>query len=83
MEINNLIGRARIPDKTIIGILSIVGEDETAINLEKDKKYRFTELDIIEIMDEISKWREKYKTAIKQKRALEDRVAELSKSAIR
>lgn len=77
--IKEIIEQGRIPAKSLIGILSVVDDDETAINLEKDKKYRFTELEIAELMDEINRWRE---NIVRQKRALEDRIAELSKSAI-
>jgi hypothetical protein len=78
--IKEIIEQGRIPAKSLIGILSIVGDDETAIDMEKDKKYRFTELEIAELMDRIDRWKT---NIVRQKRALEDRVAELSKSAIR
>lgn len=78
-SIKEIIERGRIPATSLIGILSVLSNDETTVELEKDKKYRFTELEIAELMDEINRWRE---NIIRQKRALEDKIAELTKSAI-
>jgi predicted nucleic acid-binding Zn-ribbon protein len=58
-------------------------DDNVHHALSKKFEADFKKMGFWKSKDEISKWRKKYETAIRQKRALEDRVAELSKSAIR
>jgi len=53
LQINKLIQQGLIPAASLIGIISVIGEEETAINLEKDKKYRFTKAELDDLIESI------------------------------
>jgi len=53
MSTKELLERGLIPAKSLIGIISVMSNDETAINLEKDKKYRFSRSELAELIDSI------------------------------
>lgn len=53
MRTKDLIQQGLIPAQSLIGIISVVGDDETATNLEKNKKYRFSESELIDLIESI------------------------------
>ena len=80
-KVEELKQKAKIPKNTLLALLSVVGKDESAIDMERDKKYRFTESELDEYAQQVSREKdEKILTLVKQKRALEDMLVEKNKA---
>ena len=47
--------KARVPDDSILAVVSVLSNDETELKLEKHKRYRFTESELSEYAQQASR----------------------------
>lgn len=57
MKAEELKEKAKIPNDAILAVVSVISKGETALDLEKEKKYRFTETELQQYTDEVSRER--------------------------
>ncbi|HDY89863.1 MAG TPA: hypothetical protein ENH82_17315 [bacterium] len=47
--------KAKIPNDAILAIATVISDDETTLDLKKDKKYCFSESELQQYTDEVSR----------------------------